>query len=137
MGEGDKAEWAAQECIARGQIGTTLQKQIEQRQIKLKHVRSRSPNGPRHRSASAPRDVFRRRCWSIHSRTNGIKRDELIEMAINLMTHHGGAKKWPTTADIFDGESQTVMEYIRAKGYSGSTFRVGAKKPSWKEVRGN
>ena len=50
-------------------------------------------------------------------RTNQIKRDELIEMVIDLMTHYGGAKSWPTTSDIFEGESQTVMHHIRAKGW--------------------
>ena len=92
------------------------QKRGEQRQIDLKRVRSRSPNGLRKRSTSAPRDAFKRTCWSIHSRTKRTHRDEFIEMVIDLMTNHGGAKSWPTTSDIFDGESQTVMDHSRAKG---------------------
>ena len=93
------------------------QKRAEQRQIDLKRVRSRLLNGPRNRSTSAPRDAFKRTCWSIHSRTNRTKRDEFIEMVIDLMTNHGEAKSWQTTSDIFDGESQTVMQLIRAKGW--------------------
>ena len=65
----------------------------EKKQMYLKRVRSRVLTGPRNRSTSAPRDAFKRTCWSIHSRTNRTKRNEFIEMVIDLMTNHGGAKR--------------------------------------------
>ena len=72
------------------------------------------PRGPDQR---APRDACKRQCWSIHSETNRTRRDKLVEMVIDLMTNHGGAKSWPATADIFERESQTVMDHIRTKGW--------------------
>ena len=105
------------ERVARAKTVMAAQKRAEQRLMDLKRVRSLSPNGPRSRSISAPRDAFKRPCWSIHPHINRIKRDELIEMVIDLMTDHGRAKSWPITSDLFGGESSTVMQHIRAKGW--------------------
>ena len=93
------------------------QKRAEQMQVDCKCVRPRLPNGPRNRSAFAPRDACKRTCWNIKSRTNRTNRDEFVEMVIDMITIHGGAKSWPTISDIFDGESLTVMDHIRAKGW--------------------
>ena len=96
-------------------IGST--NKADQMQIDLKRVRPRSPNGQRHRSASAARDAYKRTCWSIKSNTNKTNRDELVEMIIEMIIAHGGAKSWPVGSDIFDGESHIVMDHIRAKGW--------------------
>ena len=81
-----------------------------------KRVRASLPNRPRSRSISAPpTDAFKRPCWSIVSRNHRTKRDEFIEMVIEMMTSHGRAKNLPITSDLFDGESSTVMQHIRAK----------------------
>ena len=43
--------------------------------------------------------------------------DDLIEMVIEMMTKHGQAKNWSAAAEIFDGESSTVMQHIMANGW--------------------
>ena len=38
-------------------------------------------------------------------------------MVIEMITVQGGAKIWPVGSDIFDGESHTVTDHIKAKGW--------------------
>ena len=38
-------------------------------------------------------------------------------MVIEMLAAHGGAKNWLVGSDIFDGESHTVMDHIRAQGW--------------------
>ena len=42
---------------------------------------------------------------------------DLVRMVIEMITAHGAAKNWPVGSDIFDGESNTVMDHIRAQGW--------------------
>ena len=53
----------------------------------------------------------------IKSNTNGTTRGDLGRMVIEMMTAHGAAKNWLVGSDIFDGENNTVMEHIKAKGW--------------------
>ena len=107
VGGGDKAEREAEERVAAAKIVMAARKRAEQRLMDLKRVRSSSPNRPRSRSISAPpRDVFKRPCWSIHSRTHRTKRDELIEMGIEMMTSHRLAKNLLITSDFLTARDQ-------------------------------
>ena len=116
-----------QEPIAQEQIALAALNRAEQRQAENERERPRSPTGQRQRSASVPRDAHKRICWSIKSNTNGSNRCDLVRMVCEMMNTYGAAKNWPVGSDIFDGESPTVTEHIKAKGWLQDHI------PSWCE----
>ena len=101
MGEGDKAEFEAEERVPRAKTAAAAEQIVMQRQMEFTRARSRLQNRARPRSISAPpTDNFKRPCWSVHFRNHWTERDDFIEMVVEMMTKHGRATNLPTTLDL-------------------------------------
>ena len=111
---GEKAERAAEERVARAKTAVAAVKRAFQRETEYQRARSRSPQRARSMSALAlPKEACKRLCWSMYTRNQPTDRDELIEMVIENIEKHGSATHMPADSEIFDGESNTVMQHIK------------------------
>ena len=122
-GEGDKAEWRAQQI---DRLVRPLKRQLPQ---------MRGPDQPRarSRSLSVSAKAKQMKLWSIKSKTNASCRNGFLDLFCAMKRKHGKAKQWPVDAEIFTGEGKSSGSTSGTWAGPRTIYQSGASTLSRKE----